>query len=145
MDVVAGDEKWFLSEAAKAKVIISHVIDTHIHADHYSGSRALAKLAGAKYCLHESNQGVVQFEFHALTDNETIAAGNVAVKVLHTPGHTGDSVCLQVTDQRRGEMASARLDTARAQTRCRISDAQWCRGQIRIRSEEHTSELQSPC
>ena len=40
VDVVAGDEAWFLQEAAKANVILSHVIDTHIHADHYSGSRA---------------------------------------------------------------------------------------------------------
>ena len=103
VDVVAGDEQWFLDEAAKAKVSISHVIDTHIHADHYSGSRALAKLTGAKYCLHEHNQGVVQFNFHALSDNDTIEAGNVIVKVVHTPGHTDDSICLQVTDKRRGD------------------------------------------
>jgi glyoxylase-like metal-dependent hydrolase (beta-lactamase superfamily II) len=103
VDVVAGDEKWFMDEAAKANVTISHVIDTHVHADHYSGGRALAELAGAKYCLHESDRGLVKFEFTPLTDNETIEAGNVVVKVVHTPGHTMDSVCLLVTDKRRGE------------------------------------------
>jgi len=102
VDVVAGDEEWFMDEAAKANVTISHVIDTHVHADHYSGGRALAKLAGAKYCLHESDQGLVKFDFTPLTDNETIEAGNVVVKVVHTPGHTMDSVCLLVTDKRRG-------------------------------------------
>ena len=103
VDVVAGDEEWFLEEARKANVTISHVIDTHVHADHYSGGRALAKLAGAKYCLHENDKEVVKFEFTPLTDNETIEAGNVVIKVLHTPGHTMDSICLLVTDKRRAE------------------------------------------
>ncbi|MDP2030177.1 MAG: MBL fold metallo-hydrolase [Thiobacillus sp.] len=103
IDVLAGDEAWFMEEAAKANVTISHVIDTHVHADHYSGGRALAKLAGAKYCLHESDKDVVKFEFTPLTDNETIEAGNVVIKVLHTPGHTMDSLCLLVTDKRRSE------------------------------------------
>jgi glyoxylase-like metal-dependent hydrolase (beta-lactamase superfamily II) len=103
VDVVAGDEEWFLEEAKKANVTISHVIDTHVHADHYSGGRALAKLAGAKYCLHENDKDVVKFEFTQLTDNETIEAGNVVIKVLHTPGHTMDSICLLVTDKRRAE------------------------------------------
>lgn len=103
VDVVAGDEEWFMDEAAKANVSISHVIDTHVHADHYSGGRALAKLAGAKYCLHESDQGLVKFDFTPLTDNETIEAGNVIIKIVHTPGHTMDSVCLLVTDKRRAE------------------------------------------
>jgi hydroxyacylglutathione hydrolase len=103
VDVVAGDEEWFIEEAAKANVKISHVIDTHVHADHYSGGRALAKLAGADYCLHASDQDVVQFPFHPLHDNDVIEAGNVAIKVLHTPGHTLDSICLAVADKRRSE------------------------------------------
>lgn len=103
VDVVAGDEEWFLEEAAKANVKISHVIDTHVHADHYSGGRVLAKLAGAQYCLHESDASVVKFPFHPLRDNDVIEAGNVAIKVLHTPGHTPDSICLLVTDKRRGD------------------------------------------
>lgn len=103
VDVVAGDEEWFMEEAAKANVSISHVIDTHVHADHYSGGRALAKLAGAKYCLHESDKEFVKFAFTPLSDNETIEAGNVVVKVVHTPGHTLDSICLTVTDKRRGD------------------------------------------
>ncbi|MBA5604280.1 hypothetical protein H3H36_02755 [Duganella sp. FT3S] len=41
VDVVAGDEAWFAAEAQRAGVLISHVIDTHIHADHYSGGWAL--------------------------------------------------------------------------------------------------------
>lgn len=103
VDVVAGDEQWFIDEAKKANVTITHVIDTHVHADHYSGGRALAKLTGAPYCLHESDRQFVKFEFQALKDGDVIDVGNVIIQVLHTPGHTPDSVCLLVTDKRRGE------------------------------------------
>ena len=103
VDVVAGDEQWFLDEAKKANVSINYVIDTHIHADHYSGGRKLAELAGAPYCLHEADQGTVKFDFTALHDGQVLELGNVKLEVLHTPGHTADSICLLVTDMRRGE------------------------------------------
>lgn len=103
VDVVAGDEEWFIEEANKANVKISHVIDTHIHADHYSGGKKLAEMIGAPYCLHESDTSVAKFQFHPLHDNDVIEAGNVIIKVLHTPGHTMDSICLLVTDKRRTE------------------------------------------
>jgi glyoxylase-like metal-dependent hydrolase (beta-lactamase superfamily II) len=101
VDPVLGDEDWFLAEAAKQDVKITHVIDTHVHADHYSGGRALAEKSGALYCLHESNAGRVNFPFEALRDEQHIVVGNVVVEVLHTPGHTPDSISLVVTDKRR--------------------------------------------
>nr|WP_297350413.1 MBL fold metallo-hydrolase [uncultured Caldimonas sp.] len=103
VDVVAGDEPWFLEAAQQAGVRIEYVIDTHVHADHMSGGRRLAELSGARYALHESNRGQVAFEFTALHDGDVLDLGNVKVRVLHTPGHTADSVCLLVTDLRRGE------------------------------------------
>lgn len=104
VDPVLGDEQWFIDEAAKQDVKITHVIDTHVHADHYSGGRALAEKTGAKYCLHESNAGRVKFPFEPLKDGQRIEVGNVFVDVIHTPGHTPDSVCLLVTDKRRAEV-----------------------------------------
>lgn len=103
VDVVEGDETWFIQEAAKAQVTITHVIDTHMHADHVSGGRKLAELTGAAYCLHENARDSVQFDFESLHDEQVIAAGNVLVRVLHTPGHTLDSTCLLVSDKRRSE------------------------------------------
>jgi len=103
VDVVAGDEDWFIEEARNADVDIRYVIDTHVHADHYSGGRALAQRVGAPYCLHESDLGVVRFAFEPLRDGQRLELGNVKIDVLHTPGHTPDSICLLVTDARRGE------------------------------------------
>ena len=79
---------------------ITHVIDTHVHADHRSGGPALARKVGAAYCLHESADVAIPFE--ALKDGQEIELGNTRVKVLHTPGHTPESISLVVTDLRRG-------------------------------------------
>lgn len=79
---------------------ITHVIDTHVHADHASGGAALAKRVGAAYCLHESADVALAFE--PLHDGQVIELGNTRVRVLHTPGHTAESVSLVVTDLRRG-------------------------------------------
>ena len=103
VDVVAGDEDWFIAEAEKAGARIIHVIDTHVHADHFSGGPELARRVGAPYGVHESNQGRVAFGFAPLRDGQRLAAGNVLVDVIHTPGHTPDSICLVVRDLRRGD------------------------------------------
>lgn len=103
VDVVAGDEDWFVQEAKKADVKVTHVIDTHVHADHYSGGRALAERLGAPYCLHASARESAQFAFEALRGGQVLDVGNVKVTAPHTPGHTPESICLKVSDQRRGE------------------------------------------
>ncbi len=103
VDVVAGDEDWYVEQAKEAGVQITHVIDTHVHADHYSGGRALAHRVGASYCLHGAARELVAFNFSALHDGQKLEIGNVKVEVLHTPGHTVDSMCLLVKDARRGD------------------------------------------
>jgi glyoxylase-like metal-dependent hydrolase (beta-lactamase superfamily II) len=55
------------------------------------------------YSLHEANSGRVNFPFEPLKDGQRIEVGNVHVDVLHTPGHTPDSICLLVTDRRRAD------------------------------------------
>jgi glyoxylase-like metal-dependent hydrolase (beta-lactamase superfamily II) len=78
---------------------IVHVIDSHVHADHRSGGRALAEAAGATYVVHESVHGA---QDRGLKDGQTLTLGNVTVHVLHTPGHTPEHVSLLVTDRTRG-------------------------------------------
>jgi glyoxylase-like metal-dependent hydrolase (beta-lactamase superfamily II) len=90
----------YLAFAAAKRMRITHVIDTHVHADHRSAGRALATLAGSRYCLHRS--AAVGFSFEPLDDGQIITLGNTIVRVLHTPGHTPESLCLVVSDLRRG-------------------------------------------
>ncbi len=100
VDPLERDVDAYAEFASSKGMRITHVIDTHVHADHRSGGRALAAKVGAAYCLHESAE--VAFPFEALRDDDEIELGNVRVRVLHTPGHTPESVCLVVTDLRRG-------------------------------------------
>lgn len=100
VDVHAEDVDWFMEQATKQAVKIDYVIDTHIHADHVSGGRELARRSGGQYCLHESS--TPQFAFSPLKDGQVLTIGNVTAQVLHTPGHTADSICLVVSDNRRG-------------------------------------------
>jgi hydroxyacylglutathione hydrolase len=79
---------------------ITHAIDTHVHADHRSGGPALAREVGARYGLHESAEVALPFE--PVRHGQVVELGNTLVEVIHTPGHTPESVCLLVTDLRRG-------------------------------------------
>lgn len=99
VDPHAEDVHTYADFAAAKGMRISHVLDTHVHADHESGARRLAELVGAAHCLHASAD--VDFPFTALADGDEIELGNVGARVLHTPGHTPESVCLLVTDRRR--------------------------------------------
>lgn len=100
MDPQAKDVDAYFEFAQSKGMEIKYVIDTHIQADHLSGGRTLSEKTGAQYCLHESAD--VGFDFTSLTDGQELDMGNVTVKVLHTPGHTPESVCLLVTDKTRG-------------------------------------------
>jgi len=94
------DLEAYVAFATEKGMRISHVIDTHVHADHRSGGPALAEKLGAAYCLHESAD--VALPFVPVRDGEEIELGNTRLRVVHTPGHTLESICLLVTDLRRG-------------------------------------------
>lgn len=100
MDPQARDIESYIEFAHAKGMEIKFVVDTHIQADHISGGRALAELTGSQYCLHESAD--VEPGFTPLNDEQELDLGNVSVKVLHTPGHTPESICLLVTDKTRG-------------------------------------------
>lgn len=100
VDAHEEDIEGYVRFAESKGMQITHVIDTHVHADHRSGGPALATMVGAEYCLHESAD--VSVRFTPLRDGQEVELGNTRVKVLHTPGHTPESICLVVTDLRRG-------------------------------------------
>jgi glyoxylase-like metal-dependent hydrolase (beta-lactamase superfamily II) len=100
VDPRADDLDAYVAFARAKQMRITHVIDTHVHADHRSGGAELAHRTGALYCLHQSAD--VRMTFTPVRDGEQIELGNTRLKVLHTPGHSPDSICLLVTDLKRG-------------------------------------------
>ncbi|AGT32372.1 hypothetical protein M493_10555 [Geobacillus genomosp. 3] len=80
-------------QAAKQEgVTITHIVDSHLHADHLSGGKELAERTGAAYYLMKSEGAV--FDFEPLEQHDTIDFANVHLEVLavKTPGHTPGSV-----------------------------------------------------
>ena len=100
MDPQAHDVRANAEFASSKGMEINYVIDTHLQADHLSGGRKLSEVTGAQYGLHASAD--VSFPFTPLSDDQELDLGNVTVKVLHTPGHTPESICLMITDKARG-------------------------------------------
>jgi hydroxyacylglutathione hydrolase len=96
-----GDVAPYLRTAEETGMRILYVIDTHLHADHVSAGRELAKAIGAEYVLFADAS--VSFPFRKVRDGDVLDLGNVTVKVLHTPGHTPEHISLVVTDHTRSE------------------------------------------
>jgi len=94
------DVEPYLEAAAQAGLRITHIIETHVHADHLSGASRLARVTGAPVLVHAA--APVEFPHVDLADEDGHELGSVRLQVLHTPGHTPDSVALVVTDVSRG-------------------------------------------
>lgn len=78
---------------------LRYVIDTHIHADHVSGARALRTTHGAELCLHESAR--VAYPFRPLKDGEELALGQLRLRALHTPGHRAELISILIVNPPR--------------------------------------------
>ncbi len=96
-----GEVTHYITAAKDAGMRIRYVIDTHLHADHLSAGKTLADAIGADYVLFADAQAVILFR--GVRDNEVLDLGNVAVEILHTPGHTPEHISLVVTDRTRGD------------------------------------------
>jgi hydroxyacylglutathione hydrolase len=96
-----GDIDLYVQAADKTGMRIRYVVDTHLHADHVSSGRELAKAVGAEYVMFADAN--VTFPFRGVRDGEVLTLGNVSTKVLHTPGHTPEHISLLVTDRTRSE------------------------------------------
>ncbi|MFL9843536.1 MBL fold metallo-hydrolase [Flavobacterium rhizosphaerae] len=90
----------YLEIAAQNNMKITHIAETHIHADFLAGSRELAAVTGAKMYLSDEGGEGWQYEFDhiGLKHGDTIKVGNLALEVLHTPGHTPESISFLLTD-----------------------------------------------
>jgi hydroxyacylglutathione hydrolase len=89
----------YVLEAADRGLAVTHVLETHIHADFISCARELAEAFGAEHCLFHA--APVKYAFTPLDDRQTLEIGQVQVQVLATPGHTPEHVSFLVTDRAR--------------------------------------------
>lgn len=90
----------YLAIAKQNNMKITHIAETHIHADFLAGSRELASVTGAKMYLSDEGPEEWQYEFahEGLHHGDKIQVGNLTLEVLHTPGHTPESISFLLTD-----------------------------------------------
>ena len=86
----------YMKIAKDDKIDITHIFNTHIQADHISGDKKLSKETGAKIYMHESSK--VSYPFEPVKEGDTFSIGNPRIKILHTPGHTPESISLLVAE-----------------------------------------------
>lgn len=90
----------YLDIAQKNNLNITHIAETHIHADFLCGSRELAAVTGADMYLSDEGGEGWQYEFPhiGLKEDDVIKVGNLTLRVMHTPGHTPESISFLLTD-----------------------------------------------
>jgi hydroxyacylglutathione hydrolase len=106
------DHDMLLNEARSQGLSIKYIVNTHYHIDHSMGNREMARRTGAKVIIHEVDAaGLLNTSSDILemfgaetpppadilvSDGSLIQVGNVALKVIHTPGHTPGGMCLWI-------------------------------------------------
>lgn len=101
------DVELYLKAAADHGVTICHIFETHLHADFVSGHKELASRTGAK--IYMGAQAGAAFLHVAVSDGYELKFGKASIRVLETPGHTPESICLVVTDTEKSDAAWAVL------------------------------------
>jgi hydroxyacylglutathione hydrolase len=90
------DVELYLKAAAEHEVAIRHIFESHLHADFVSGHKELAARTGAK--IYMGAQAGAAFAHVPVSDGYELRFGKASIRVLETPGHTPESICLVVSD-----------------------------------------------
>ncbi len=83
--------------ATRDGLVIRYVIDTHTHADHFSGAREIAGALGAQVVMHRDS--AAPYVDMRLDDGDMLLVGQMRLQAMHTPGHTADSMTLVTADR----------------------------------------------
>ncbi len=83
--------------AARNGLSIRYVIDTHTHADHFSGAHEMAEMLGARVVMHRDSPAP-RIDLK-LDDGDMLLVGDIRLRAIHTPGHTKDSMSLMAEDR----------------------------------------------
>lgn len=94
------DVDTYLQIAAENDFKITHILETHIHADFLCGSRELAELTGGELFLSDEGDEDWKYEFphNKLQHGDIIKLGKLSIEVIHTPGHTPEHLSFLLTD-----------------------------------------------
>jgi hydroxyacylglutathione hydrolase len=92
------DIEVYLDLAAERKASIKYIFETHFHADFVSGHIDLAKATNATIVY--GPETVTNVDVHVASDGEQFKLGNITIEVLHTPGHTLESSCFLLKDEK---------------------------------------------
>lgn len=96
------DVEIYVELARKRKVSITHVFETHIHADLVSGARELAaRTQTAKIFVSEEGKAKYAFEHEAVKDGRTYEFGDLVLTARHTPGHTPEHMSYEAAEKKR--------------------------------------------
>ncbi|MEO8842626.1 MAG: rhodanese-like domain-containing protein [Kofleriaceae bacterium] len=87
----------YIALVAERGMRVHYVAETHTHADHFSAARELGKALGAKIVTHRTSPA--PFANVRVDDGESLRIGKLRMNILHTPGHTGDSMCFVLEDR----------------------------------------------
>lgn len=93
------DVELYIEEARKNGLRIAHVIETHLHADFVSGHGELASRTAAQ--IYVGARAGATFPHVAVREGDEIRFGRCVLRILETPGHTVESICILVTDLER--------------------------------------------
>jgi len=92
---------FYIDEARRLGVKITHILETHLHADFISGHMDLAKRTGAT--IYAPKSANCKFKHEALSEGDIITLEDMDIKILETPGHTPEGICYVVIDKSRGD------------------------------------------
>ena len=97
IDPALGQVDRYIGIANREGLRVRYIIETHTHADHFSAARQLRERLGASIVMHRNS--VAPYVDMQVEDGHLIAVGELRFRIMHTPGHTRDSMCVQIGDR----------------------------------------------